>query len=74
MNRTDITGNTPVQNHRDHNTEEYNDDGRVDETEPMYPRVENVQVMIPACCLVDMVSGVVGETSSDNLTHGVSDS
>jgi len=47
-NGTYISGDVPDNDHRNHNAEEDDDNGRVDETEPMDSRVEDVEVIVPA--------------------------
>ena len=46
-----IARDTSQEDHGHHDTEEYNNDERVDQTEPMYTWVEDMEVIVPARCL-----------------------
>lgn len=54
--KTYITRNSPQKDHGHHHTEENNNDKGVDETKPVYPRVEYVEVIVPTSSLLDIES------------------
>jgi hypothetical protein len=43
-----VSGDSTPQNHGYHDAKENNDDNRIDEAEPMYPGIKNMEIVVPS--------------------------
>jgi hypothetical protein len=72
-NNNHISGDSAPQNHGYHNAKEDHNNDWVDKTEPMYPGIKNMEIVVPS-------SGLANDQRSSTrvlnwtCTHGVSDS
>jgi len=69
-----MTRHTSQEDHGHHDAKEYNNDEGIDQTEPMYTWIENMEVIVPARCLKKELNKVVSKRKDwGSLTQGVSD-
>jgi hypothetical protein len=43
-----VSGDSTPQNHGYHDAKEDNDNNRIDEAEPMYPGIKNMEIVVPS--------------------------
>jgi hypothetical protein len=64
-----ITRHTSQEDHGHHDAKEYDNDERVDQTEPMYTRVEDMEIIVPARCLKEELNKVVSKMQGLGFAH-----